>query len=612
MHVRRQPLFKRGQQAQNATNLLQLTAGTSIGAALEQLDYQAEGLGNGMDTSSAPFHAFRCERTTAGSRSPTPAPLPELPDLELWRLLSNNLDDVLNDEDIINAAWAPDFGIPDEFVPNEGPEGAEPPFQPSQQEQNLTESPTSGALLTLGPSVTAPSDLADFTMSTAKLLLDHYQNITTTLYTPASVESKTPWEICYVPNALSTLGEIALTGNSSDAKVSLLFAVFAISAFRLDILDSPRHPGTEDWHTLGNMYRQRATKRLQMALRHLSSGLPKKEKYKNILMPLLSMVTICTVSGEMKNAAHYLRDIEQIITFYGIPKVQTSRKVRMLHSIYVYLRALTEGTQVHSPALRLETNESLEADVGSWSGSNPTTWEILLQELSSTYDALSLDVMQCLAPPKSTFEEIYSIPDSLFKLILETTQLAKQVEQLRQKRPKNTDYDTFANKAKELENRICEWDYYYKETTYPADPIGTPPLKERFPYHLTQAIYTALIIYFYRSVRDVNVITLQPYVQQTIYHLTEYDKHKERHKDRSSDICWPAFVAGCEAATSQSRQQIAEWLEKSTNTNGILMFRVALKAIQKVWAARATPGKQNLSWSVVLGESSDMRVLVLS
>ncbi|KAL4739781.1 fungal-specific transcription factor domain-containing protein [Aspergillus similis] len=611
MHVRRQPLFKGKQQARNAANLLSLTSGASISAALEQLDYLAEGIANGMSTSNGPFHAFRCERTTARSAL-SPASSPQIPGLELWRLLSDNLDDALNEEDI-TAPWSTELCIPDELLEiSEHPEEADPPLQPSQQEQYLSESLISGTLFTLGPSAMSPPDLEDFDMSTAKLLLDHYQNITTTLYTPASVESKTPWEICYVPNVLSTLGEIALTGNSSDAKVSLLFAVFAISAFRLDIIGSPCHPRAEDWRTLGTMYRQRATKRLQMALRHLSAVLPKKEKYKNILMPLLSMVTICTVSGEMKNAAHYLRDIEQIIALYGIPKVQKSRKVQMLHSIYVYLRVLTEGPQVHRHSIRLDARENYQSDAEPWLSPSHTTWGILLRELFSTFDTMNLDIMQCLAPPKSTFEEIYSIPDSLFKLILETTQLAKEVEQLCHQRAKKTDYDDIAERVKEHENRICEWDYYYKGTTYPADPIGTPPLKERFPYHLTQAIYTALVIYFYRSVRDVNVITLQPYVQQTIYHLTEYDKHKERHKDRSSDICWPAFIAGCEATTSQSRQQITDWLEKSTNSNGILMFRVALRAIQKVWAARASPGNQNISWSVVLRESSDMRVLVLS
>jgi hypothetical protein len=246
-----------------------------------------------MCTSNGPFHAFRCERTT-GKSTLSPASSPKLSGLELWRLLSDNLDDALNEEDIITTSWSTELCFPDELLEiNEHPEEADPPLQPSQQEQYLPESSISGTLFTLGPSVMSPPDLEDFEMSTAKLLLDHYQNITTTLYTPASVESKTPWEICYVPNVLSTLGEIALTGNSSDAKVSLLFAVLAIGAFRLDILGSPCHPRAEDWRTLGTMYRQRATKRLQLALRHLCAGLPKKEKYKNILMPLLSMVTIC-------------------------------------------------------------------------------------------------------------------------------------------------------------------------------------------------------------------------------------------------------------------------------------------------------------------------------
>ncbi|KAL4980417.1 fungal-specific transcription factor domain-containing protein [Aspergillus desertorum] len=327
-----------------------------------------------MSTSNGPFHTFRCGRTTVRSTlSPTSSP--ELPDLELWQLLSNSLDDALNEEDFITAPWSTELCIPDELlILSEPTEEADPPFQPSQQEQYLTESPISGTLLTLAPSVIPPPDLEDFTMSAAKLLLDHYNIITTTLYTPASVEFRTPWEICYVRNVLSTLGEIALSGNSSDARVSLLFVVLAISVFRLDTIGSPRHSGAEDWRRLGTMYRQRATKRLQMALRHLSAGLPKKEKYKDILMPLLSMVTICTVSGEMENAAHYLRDIEQVIALYGIPKAQKSRKVKMLHSIYVYLRVLTEGTQAHKQSLPLDASESYGLDAEPWSSSNYTTW----------------------------------------------------------------------------------------------------------------------------------------------------------------------------------------------------------------------------------------------
>ncbi|KAL4799768.1 fungal-specific transcription factor domain-containing protein [Aspergillus venezuelensis] len=612
MHVRRQLLFKGRQQAQNAMDLLSLTSGISLSAVLDQLDYQADAMESGNTTSNGPFHAFRCNDAEP---EPTPSSmsLPDLPDLELWRMLSNNLDDALNEGNISASPWSPDLLVPDELLTaSEGSEEADS-FHATHERYPVMRTPTTPALISLGPSISSPPDLEDFAMPTARLLLDHYQSIRTTLYTPASVETKTPWEILYIPNVTSTLGEIALRGDSSNAKVSLLFAVLAISAFSLDILGSAsQHSSTQNWHALGNMYRQRATKRLQKALRHLSSGLPKKDKYKDILMPLLSMVTICAVSGEMQNAAHYLSDVEQVITLYGIPKVQKSRKVKMLHSIYVYLRVLTEGTRIHHLNLNNSSRDHIPFSVNSCLDPESTTWEVLMGELIGTYDTLDLDFMRCLAPPKSTFEQIYSIPDSLFKLLLDTTQMATEIERLRHRRRKSIDHDAFSDRVKELENRICDWDDYYNQTTYPGDPINTPPLKERFPYHLTQAIYNALIIYFYRSIRDVNVITLQPYVQRTIHHLREYDKHKERHKDRSSDICWPAFIAGCEATASQSRQQISEWLEKSTRSNGVLMFQVALKAIQKVWATRMLPGKQNLSWNSILGESSEMRVLVLS
>lgn len=210
-------------------------------------------------------------------------PPAELPDLELWRTLSNNLTG-LDADDIITEHWL-DLCIPDD-IPDMV--ASEPD---TQEPQSYTDSELTISQL-VSPPASPPADLEGFTMSTAKLLLDHYQNITTTIYTPASADVKTPWEILYIPNVLSTLGEVALTGNSSDAKVSLLFAVLAISAFSLDILSSPEAV-SEDWRALGNMYRQKATRRLQMTLRNLSKGLPKKEKYKNILMPLLSMVTIC-------------------------------------------------------------------------------------------------------------------------------------------------------------------------------------------------------------------------------------------------------------------------------------------------------------------------------
>ena len=130
-------------------------------------------------------------------------------------------------------------------------------------------------------------------MPLAKMLLDHYRHTMVTFFTPARVEAKSPWESIYIPSLLSTVGEIGLAGDSSNAKVSLLFAVFAISAFSQSQSSSPEEQGYQDWNALGELYRERASRRLKQSLFNLSHGNDKKEKYKDILMALLSMVTIC-------------------------------------------------------------------------------------------------------------------------------------------------------------------------------------------------------------------------------------------------------------------------------------------------------------------------------
>ncbi|KAL2849453.1 fungal-specific transcription factor domain-containing protein [Aspergillus pseudoustus] len=609
MHVRRHPLYARNQQAQNAADLLALTSTWTLGTILEHLDILGDGLIEGANMSNGPFHVFRPDNTIAPS-TPSPAPADVL-DRELLRFLSDPNAHILNEEEPLTLPWPENtFAFDEPTVLFDGENQATSPIP--QNQLPSSESSVNEPVLTLAPSILPPSDIQDFSMPTAKLLLDHYQSISNTLYTPAPVESKSPWQILYVPNLLSTLGEIALTGNSSDARVSLLFAVLAISAFRLDILQPHTNElVTSNWHSLGELYRERATRRLQMTLRGLSRTSPKKEKYKNILMPLLSMVTICAVSGEMKHAAHYLSDIDRVIRHYGVPKARKSRKVKMLHSIYLYLRILTEGAHIYDQGLAKDLDEAGRSDTNAFS--QFTTWNILLEESSHTHNTLNLNFMQNLTPMKTTFERIYSLPESLFKLMFETAQLGREIDKLRHQRLAHVDHELVLEKAKNLENSICEWEYHYTESTQLPDPTGTPlPRKELFPYHLMQAMYTALIIYFYRSIRDMNAIALQPYVRQTIYHLLEYDKHKEKHQDRSSDICWPAFIAGCEATSTQSRQQITDWLKKSTLASGMLMFKVALEALQKVWAARSLPGNQNRFWSSILGESSDMRVLVLS
>ncbi|KAK2787483.1 hypothetical protein FQN52_007201 [Onygenales sp. PD_12] len=541
--------------------------------------------------------------------SPQPT---ELDDFGLWPFIPEISSDEPNDDEIDRISWSPGLYLPEApMVNTEQLDGNnQMPARPSSTPAEL---PSLRSVSMFGTLMALPHDLEDFSMSTAKLLLDYYQNAMVTRFTPARMQSKSPWEILFVPNILSTLGEISLSGDSSNAKVSLLFAVFAISAFSLDIMfPSGRETKSLDWHTVGKRYRERATKRLQMPLRDLSMRPQKKEKYKSVLMPLLSMATISVghshpfpSSARRKMQPATCATSSKSLFYMEFP---TPRKARMLHSIYLYLVIFTEGSVLPEGNLSMDLTEELSDDPNISCDRRLLACDKLLRQPPLNHGVLDLDFVRSLAAPTTVFEQIYSIPESLFKLIFRTTQLAREVEILRKnhQRAVYTDHDAFAVRIKSLEDGICAW----KHPDHPHNPAN-PPQGERFPYHLVQAIYATLMINFYSAVRDVNNLVLQPYVQETVHHLIEYNKQKEQYQDRSADVCWPLFIAGCEAAKPKTRQQICEWLENTAKSTGMRMFSVADEAIRKVWATRSLPGKQNLSRSSILGEFTDLRVLVL-
>ncbi|OQD89469.1 hypothetical protein PENANT_c002G04535 [Penicillium antarcticum] len=504
-HARRELLFGRHDQAQNSADLASSTGENSIVSIVEELDQQSENISFNQILSNGPFHIFQ-------NTEMQPAHLDTLSEIlgpEFWDTSITDIDLLAQDR-------------PDELISLEIPNIIS--FGPELQTNSLdlpvfgefgflsagTPAPLSPQSISCGES---PADLTDFALSTAKELLGHYRETLVAFFTPARVESQSPWETMYIPSVFSTVGEIGLSGNSSNAKVSLLFAIFAISAFSLDGLNR-------------------------------------------------------VVSGNMRNAAHYLSVIEKIINLHGMRKVARSSKVRMLHSIYLYLRVLTERACADDQQSEPGATEHREAHLDS-SFSQLANWDQILGFPSSmsSSDASEFDIIPSHIPYKSAFEEIYSVPQSLFKLILQTTQLAKHVQKLESvDRSKLTDHDALAIKVKN------DLEYHRAANT---------PQKEEFPSHLVQAVQKALFIYFYRCIRDLNPATLQLYVRQTVYHLLEYDKQKQNYKDQSSNTCWPGFIAGCEAQDPHVREEIANWLDRSGHSTGIRMFTVAREAVQK-------------------------------
>ena len=281
--------------AHNAAELVFTTGDCSVVSILDELDQQSDTIANCQTLCNGPFHVFQ-----AAEMLPTTQPetISDIFDPELWNADSAHVANILEEE----IEYSPDqlaespelLGIDDPIL---GPETF------ILENIEFVAPPTPRAIRSItslppSPSRSSASDLADFTMPLAKMLLDHYRHRMVAFFTPARTEVKSPWEAIYIPSLLSTVGEIGLAGDSGNAKVSLLFAVFAISAFSQN-QSLTLNEGNEyqDWNYLGEMYREKASMRLKQSLRSLSSDKAKKEKYKDILMALLSMVTICVSFG---------------------------------------------------------------------------------------------------------------------------------------------------------------------------------------------------------------------------------------------------------------------------------------------------------------------------
>lgn len=289
------------QQAQDAAELMQLVSRAPIEVILESIDHNQVSVSQHEVFRNGPFHVFRC------------------PSLQSIESVSENQSNDFHMESWDSPSFTLNYEIDDHIVQTSS--NSTNPSISILEEEGLTYtgvlddvmlndenlSTLSSNVPSFIPSVIPPeivpecaTDLRDIDMTTIKMLLNYYQNTLVPRFTPAEVPYKSPWKTLYIPNILSTVGDIVLSGNGGNAKVSLMFSALAISAFNLEGLGTSKigdgSKKIREWGKLGRMYRERATKRLKSSLLMLSSTQTKKEKYKDILMALLSMITIC-VSG---------------------------------------------------------------------------------------------------------------------------------------------------------------------------------------------------------------------------------------------------------------------------------------------------------------------------
>lgn len=459
----------------------------------------------------------------------------------------------------------------------------------------------------------APTDL----LQEAPALLRNFQDHVIPSMAGLPFGSKSPWRILNVASAVQTLAELTYLGQSNiqHAKLANIFGLLAASAFHLaSNPSSPSMQSPEHWMELFEAARSKAKSHLQHSLRFEISG-PTKAKYKEQLMAILSLTASCVVSGNHKDARCWMVDAERLVRMRGLAKRDISRKARMLHHVYTWVRIIGESTYVlhdysaqanavnaiQSPSnlpgcLKYEpTQPSRNARLDDFLRLEDDTTEVQIDEQKDAEAGLAdIHLDDARNYPATMYLQIYGLPETWLSLLSQTTRLANAMDSLKTGggATASTVHDSLQRRAKRLEDMVCSF------TSTPPDSDNSKPT-----FHMLRALNSALLIFFYRRVRDVNSWILQGHVDDVIKALGDFDAGLAQTGTRGPGTAWPAFIAGCEAMSGEKRTPLLDWVDKAYFSTGLNGYKSASEMMQEVWRHKDRPQPSSRSKSVATHSS---------
>lgn len=143
----------------------------------------------------------------------------------------------------------------------------------------------------LFPSLSLPMN----TSSDSWELLSHYRDRVVPLVSPLNVHGKSPWLHLILPAAMNVLAEMTMGSTVSAARSALLNAALATSALHR------RSSAGEYWEMTAAYYQKQAQKDLLHCFKNEVGCTPKRVKYKDVLM---AVVTLATYSVCLSGPSH--------------------------------------------------------------------------------------------------------------------------------------------------------------------------------------------------------------------------------------------------------------------------------------------------------------------
>ncbi|RAK96008.1 Zn(II)2Cys6 transcription factor [Aspergillus ibericus CBS 121593] len=447
--------------------------------------------------------------------------------------------------------------------------------------------------------VSSPPDI----LGDAHFLLRHFQDHVISRMMAIPLEQKSPWKILNVPSAVVTYSDLTFLGSQSisHARLANLYCLLACSALHLTVDPSMTPDLTDRWRPVAEHAYHVAKDHMQMSLKHETQE-PKKAKYKDQLMAICALTEFAILSGHQQDARCYLIDAERLLRLRGLSKVRISQKARLLHHLYTWLRIVGESTYaLHDytpsdsfmealkhrfryqkvdtiqPADRSRLDDFLRLD------RRPADSDLNIDEPKDTEIGLyDIHLQDSRKYPATLYSQIYGVSETWLSLVSQTTRLANVLETFRvaregRQKPVSFDaWETLHRRSARLESMVCSLNQR-PDSTCDSDRLS------KSHESLLRALNAALVIFFYRRIRQVHPAILEGQVDRVISALSEFDVALSDANLTGPGTVWPLFIAGCEATTPDRRKSILNLLDKGEARCGFSAYQTMRDVMKQVW-----------------------------
>ncbi|KAI7775071.1 hypothetical protein LA080_007407 [Diaporthe eres] len=493
-------------------------------------------------------------------------------------------------------------------------EGMEQRIQPPGSSQ----SDMTGAPLTV-PLIQSPvvSDHDTVTPDMAQSLLRHFRANLNSITRALPTGLKSPWEILNLAYAVQTFADLTFfeAKNVSHAAKANYWAVLSCAAYHANATPATRSGSSQpSVENLASTTLAKAKHHMQMSLKTEVQG-KSRAKYKDQLMAILMLTNNSIITGNEKDAHCYLLDAERLLRLRGLAKRHISRRVRLLHHVYTWMRIMGESTYVihdydtqepnmYRPAPQPQQQESLYAG-GVQPLQDPqyarlddflrlqphaSDSDLEIEELKEHETGRrDIHLEDSRESADTLYPQVYGIPETWLSLVSQVTRLANLLDMVKSRTsPSSFELsNSLQKRAKLLEEMICS--FASRPIMGPGTGHAPDEDKDGPNPHMLSALNTALEIFFYRRIRDLHPRILQRYVSDVIDSLKSFEEALASHNLEGPCPVWPLFMAGCEAVRPKDREFFTELTQRGVEQFGISSFKTAGDIMSTVWKRRDRP-----------------------